>query len=137
LDFYTRLKNPRVWQLFGISTAPTFRALIFHDELIPLPIYRQFHRPESDFVWSCAEAMLFQQFKECSEYHRWSICGNPEGLEATICVKREPLGICLTMPESDLEWDIDKIEDMLSSWHASFFNLKENLDDSRAWSATG
>ncbi|KAJ6543093.1 hypothetical protein B0H19DRAFT_1077108 [Mycena capillaripes] len=100
-------RYPHVWQLFGISRAPGFRALIFHDELIPLPIYRQFHRPESDFFWACAEAILFKQFK---------------GLTATICVKREPLGICLTMPESERDWDVDKLEDMLSSWHGSCFS---------------
>ncbi|KAJ7331027.1 hypothetical protein DFH08DRAFT_966765 [Mycena albidolilacea] len=52
---YSSFRHPNVWQLFGVSTAPTLRALIFHDELIPLSIYR----PKSDLIWACAEAMLF------------------------------------------------------------------------------
>ncbi|KAJ6541506.1 hypothetical protein B0H19DRAFT_1381163 [Mycena capillaripes] len=98
LDLYSRFRHPHVWQLFEISTAPTFCALIFHGELMPLPIYRQFHRPDSDLVWSCVEAMLEL---------------------ATICVKREPISICLTLPGFDLEWEVDKIERMLSFWHSS------------------
>jgi hypothetical protein len=27
-------------------------------ELIPLTIYRQFHRPSSDLIWACIEGML-------------------------------------------------------------------------------
>ncbi|KAF7347102.1 hypothetical protein MVEN_01464300 [Mycena venus] len=128
LDFYTHLRHPHVWQLFGISTAPTLRALIFHDELIPLPIYRQFHRPDSDFVWACVEAMLFQQFKDCSQYHRWSTFDNPDGLEATICVKREPIGICLTIPGLELEWEVDKIERIASYWHSPSLNHRAEQD---------
>ncbi|KAF7356008.1 hypothetical protein MVEN_00930200 [Mycena venus] len=121
-------RHPRVWQLFGISTAPTLRALIFYDELIPLPVYRQFHRPESDFVWACVEAMLFQQFKDCSQYHRWNTVDNPDGLQATICVKRQPIGICLTIPGLELEWDVDKLERMTSSWHSHSPSLTHQLE---------
>ncbi|KAF7341589.1 hypothetical protein MSAN_02056000 [Mycena sanguinolenta] len=93
-------------------------------ELIPLPVYRQFHRPQSDFLWACVETMLFEQFKECSQYHCWSISGDNDGVDAsaTICVKREPLGICLTMPDSDLEYAVDARENDLSCWHDSFFS---------------
>ncbi|KAF8187230.1 hypothetical protein K438DRAFT_1972865 [Mycena galopus ATCC 62051] len=37
-------------KLFGISTTSAFKALIFHDEIIPLTIYRKFYRPQSDLV---------------------------------------------------------------------------------------
>ncbi|KAJ7701663.1 hypothetical protein B0H14DRAFT_3031829 [Mycena olivaceomarginata] len=73
--------------------------------------------------------MLYQQFKDCSQYHRWSTFDNSDGLEATICVKREPIGICLTIPGLELEWDVDKIERMASHWHSPSLNRRVERDD--------
>ncbi|KAJ6494313.1 hypothetical protein C8R45DRAFT_176100 [Mycena sanguinolenta] len=57
-NLYSNLRHPNVWQLFGITRAPALRALIFYGELIPLAVYRQFHRPQSDLLWACTETML-------------------------------------------------------------------------------
>ncbi|KAF7341587.1 hypothetical protein MSAN_02055800 [Mycena sanguinolenta] len=122
LNMYSNLRHPNVWQLFGISIAPALRALIFHGELIPLPVYRQFHRPQSDLSWACIETMLFGQFKECSRYHRWSNGDNGEGVDATICVKRDPIGICLTMLDSYSVDGVPPRERTLSRWHAAYFS---------------
>ncbi|KAJ7026249.1 hypothetical protein C8F04DRAFT_1297874 [Mycena alexandri] len=142
LTLYSALRHPNLWQLFGFSSAPALRALIFHEELIPLAIYRQNHRPQSDLIWACVEAMLvslrflmrvflipfwslkkFRQFKDCSDYHRWN-SGDPGHVSraAAICVKREPVGICLTMPGSDLGCDVNPRERLLSLWHTSYFS---------------
>ncbi|KAJ7808613.1 hypothetical protein B0H14DRAFT_2869413 [Mycena olivaceomarginata] len=121
LEVYSNLRHPNVWQLFGISTAPALRALIFYEEPIPLPVYRQFHRPQSDFLWVCVETMLFGQFKACSQYHRWSTGDGGDDPEATICVRRDPIGICLTLPDLELELNVDQREDRLSRWHWSCF----------------
>ncbi|KAJ7161884.1 hypothetical protein C8R43DRAFT_315936 [Mycena crocata] len=80
LRLYSSLRHPNVWQLFGVSTAPILRALISHDELIPLPIYRQYFRPTSDLAWACIEAMLFKQFLAAAEYHRWKTEEHPDQL---------------------------------------------------------
>ncbi|KAJ7482492.1 hypothetical protein FB451DRAFT_1441811 [Mycena latifolia] len=100
-------ENGVEWQndliLYSALSAPAFRALIFHEELIPLPIYRQNHRPQSDLVWACVEAMLVSH-------------------AVATCVKREPVGICLTMPCSDLECDVNPRERLLSLWHSSYFS---------------
>ncbi|KAJ7657180.1 hypothetical protein DFH06DRAFT_458900 [Mycena polygramma] len=58
LELYSRFRHPNVWQLFGFSSVPGLHTLIFHDEMIPFAIYRQYHRPPSDFVWACIEGML-------------------------------------------------------------------------------
>ncbi|KAF7336416.1 hypothetical protein MSAN_02295600 [Mycena sanguinolenta] len=121
LDAYSSCRHPNVWQLFGISTTPILRALIFYDEPIPLPIYRKFHRPQSDFVWTCVETMLFKQFKECAQYHRESTSRGCYTIDATICVKRKPISICLTMVDSDSKWDFDRREFTLSLWHSPLF----------------
>lgn len=77
-------------------------------------------------------------YKDCSQYHRWRTDDarnvNPharffhssttdivQGLEATICVKREPTGICLTMPDLDVRSELDQLEGPLSCWHSSHF----------------
>ncbi|KAJ7765634.1 hypothetical protein B0H16DRAFT_1883083 [Mycena metata] len=73
LEQYSNMRHPNVWQLFGISTTPAMKALIFHEEIIPLSIYREFYRPQSDLIWACTEAMLF---KDCSQYHLWSTDGD-------------------------------------------------------------
>ncbi|KAJ7831023.1 hypothetical protein B0H14DRAFT_3872387 [Mycena olivaceomarginata] len=121
LEVYSNLRHPNVWQLFGISTAPALRALIFYEEPIPLPVYRQFHRPQSDFLWVCVETMLFGQFK--SRHVPNTIAGALETAdpEATICVRRDPIGICLTLPDLELELNVDQREDRLSRWHWSCF----------------
>ncbi|KAJ7907222.1 hypothetical protein B0H13DRAFT_699088 [Mycena leptocephala] len=58
LELYSPVRHPHVWQLFGFTAAPGLHALIYYDELIPLTIYHQFHRPSSDLVWACIEGML-------------------------------------------------------------------------------
>ncbi|KAF7369613.1 hypothetical protein MVEN_00292100 [Mycena venus] len=121
LELYSRLKHPNVWQLFGISTTSELHALIYYDELIPLPIYRQFYRPSSDLVWVCLEAMLFKQFKDCSYYHHWPTDDKQKGPETTICVKREPVQLCLTMPGLENEYAVEMIERDLSMWHTEMF----------------
>ena len=72
---HCRGRHPHVSQLFGISSTPGIHALIYYDgklsrrwdlgirtihgtELVPLRLYRKIHRPSSDLVWSCIEAML-------------------------------------------------------------------------------
>ncbi|KAJ7027809.1 hypothetical protein C8F04DRAFT_1121392 [Mycena alexandri] len=64
VDFeqHSRWRHPYVSQLFGVSSMPGIHALIYYDELIPLWIYRQFHRPSSDLVWGCIEGMLVRTF---------------------------------------------------------------------------
>ncbi|KAJ7349913.1 hypothetical protein DFH08DRAFT_126110 [Mycena albidolilacea] len=145
LELYSRLKHPNVRQLFGISTTAGLHALIYYDELIPLPIYRQFHRPSSDLVWVCLEAMLvrcpssrvfgepiqvkFKQFKDCSPYHRWSTNDKGKGSETTICVKREPVQLCLTMPGLENEYAVEMIEHDLSLWHTEMFPHHHAAED--------
>ncbi|KAJ7736326.1 hypothetical protein B0H14DRAFT_502629 [Mycena olivaceomarginata] len=122
LELYSRLRHPNVWQLFGISTGASLHALIYYDELIPLHIYRQFHRPTSDLAWVCIEGMLFKQFKESSQHHYWTTADSKEkGQEATICVKREPVRLCLTMPGLGNNSEVEDLEHDLSSWHSVFF----------------
>ncbi|KAJ7112037.1 hypothetical protein C8R43DRAFT_1040973 [Mycena crocata] len=124
LELYSNLKNPNVWQLFGISVAPSLRALIFYDEVIPLPIYRRFHRPEADLVWVCIEAILFKQFKDASQYHRWKTDDERNGLEAAICIRQRPVRICLTLPESQRICTGDR-EEALSLWHYPRFKHRD------------
>ncbi|KAJ7671986.1 hypothetical protein B0H14DRAFT_3070086 [Mycena olivaceomarginata] len=124
LELYSRLKHPNVWQLFGISTTAGLHALIYYDELIPLPIYRQFHRPSSDLEWVCLEAML-----DCSPYHRWSTNDKGKGSETTICVKREPVQLCLTMPGLENEYAVEMIEHDLSLWHTEMFPHHHAAED--------
>ncbi|KAJ7718441.1 hypothetical protein B0H16DRAFT_423309 [Mycena metata] len=59
LELHSSVKHPNVLQLFGISANPGLRVLlIYHDEVIPLSIYREFRRPSSDLVWVCIEAIF-------------------------------------------------------------------------------
>ncbi|KAJ7882075.1 hypothetical protein B0H14DRAFT_3128928 [Mycena olivaceomarginata] len=51
------------------------------------------------------------------------------GLEATICVKREPIGICLTMPDYKVKWEVDPCKSLLSQWHSSHFSHRAALID--------
>ncbi|KAJ7200779.1 hypothetical protein GGX14DRAFT_400387 [Mycena pura] len=48
-------------------------------------------------------------------------CSSKVSHAATICVKREPVGICLTLPGSDIKWDVNPRERLLSHWHSSYF----------------
>ncbi|KAJ6553325.1 hypothetical protein B0H19DRAFT_1263719 [Mycena capillaripes] len=119
---HDRGRHSNVWQLFGVSTVAGLSALIFHDEIIPLWIYRKFHRPSSDLVWGCIEGMLFKQFKECSDHHYWSTGDDKEkGLEATICVKQNPIRLCLTMPGLGKDSKVQDLEYVLSAWHTERF----------------
>ncbi|KAF8187377.1 hypothetical protein K438DRAFT_1972996 [Mycena galopus ATCC 62051] len=120
LALCSRFKHPNIWQLFGISTTTGLHALIYYDELIPLPIYRKFYRPSSDFLWACIEGMLFTQFKQCSPHHYWSL-GDEKGLEATICVKRERPQLCLTMPGLFNDSGDQSPDHIFSSWHTEYF----------------
>jgi hypothetical protein len=43
-----------------------------------------------------------------------------QGLEVTICVKRDPIGICLAIPDSALECDVDPFERHVSCWRDSY-----------------
>ncbi|KAF7365948.1 Kinase-like protein [Mycena venus] len=121
LELCSRFRHPNIWQLFGISTTTGLNALIYYDELIPLPIYRKFYRPSSDLVWACIEGMLFTQFKQCSPHHYWSMGDEEKGLEATICVKRERPQLCLTMPGLFNDSGDQSFDHILSSWHTEHF----------------
>ncbi|KAJ7201878.1 hypothetical protein GGX14DRAFT_464160 [Mycena pura] len=125
LELCSRFRHPSVWQLFGISTSPGLHGLVYYDELIPLSIYRKFHRPSSDLVWVCTEGVL-----ACSQYHRFTDAeGEDTGNEATICVKRESAQLCLAMPGLESEYDIDPIESNLSSWHCWQFKHQNTSTD--------
>ncbi|KAJ7881982.1 hypothetical protein B0H14DRAFT_1491037 [Mycena olivaceomarginata] len=133
LELYSRLRHPNVWQLFGFAAAPGLHALIYHDELIPLSIYRQFHRPSSDLVWVCIEGMLFHQFRDSSQHHCWSTDAKIEkNLEPTLCVKRKPVQLCLTMPLLGNDSEDDDDEHRLSLWHTRLFKDHNPTADSRA-----
>ncbi|KAJ7359593.1 hypothetical protein DFH08DRAFT_932046 [Mycena albidolilacea] len=129
LKLCSSLRHPNVWQLFGVSTVAGWSALIFHDEILPLWIYRKFHRPSSDLVWGCIEGILvqsllvsFKQFRDCSDHHYWSTGENKEkGLEATICVKQNPIRLCLTMPGLGNDSEVRDLEYHLSAWHTHLF----------------
>ncbi|KAJ6595025.1 hypothetical protein DFH09DRAFT_1357794 [Mycena vulgaris] len=122
LEQHSRWRHPHVSQLFGISSMPGIQALIYYDELIPLRIYRQFHRPSSDLVWGCIEGMLFKQFKESSQHHYWSTGDKKDrSLPATICVKRDPVRLCLAMPGLENGSAVPDLEHNLSSWHTAYF----------------
>ncbi|KAK7007563.1 hypothetical protein R3P38DRAFT_3027882 [Favolaschia claudopus] len=125
LEEYSRIRHPHVWQLFGFTTTPVLKALIFHDELIPLVVYRQFYRPKSDLAWVFIEGMLFQQFKSTSKYHHWPLsttAGKTDELEATICVKPEPVRLSLAMPGIEVEIPTHGIEAALSHWHSVHYH---------------
>ncbi|KAJ7895221.1 hypothetical protein B0H14DRAFT_2681650, partial [Mycena olivaceomarginata] len=107
LELYSRLRHPNVWQLFGFAAAPDLHALIYHDELIPLKIYRQLNRPTNDLVWVCIEGMLVRPLFS---------------FEPTICVKRQPVQLCLAMPLLGSDPEDDETEHaLLSSWHTVRF----------------
>ncbi|KAK7042802.1 hypothetical protein R3P38DRAFT_3260739 [Favolaschia claudopus] len=124
LEEYSRIRHPHVWQLFGFVSSPGLNALLFHDEIIPLATYRQFHRPSADLVWAAVEGLLFQQFKETAQYHYWPSSLREQRSRATICVKQKPLRICLTMPDMTNQSSIVDLDTGLSSWHHSWFKAQ-------------
>ncbi|KAK7042810.1 hypothetical protein R3P38DRAFT_2892308 [Favolaschia claudopus] len=124
------IRNPYVMQLFGFIAAPGFRGLIFHDEIIPLATYRQFHRPSADLVWAAVEGLLFQQFKETAQYHYWPSSVREERNRATICVKQRPLRLCLTMPDIiTSQPSLVNLDTGLSSWHNSWFRSQRSCHE--------
>ncbi|KAJ7895214.1 hypothetical protein B0H14DRAFT_2681616 [Mycena olivaceomarginata] len=106
LELYSRLRHPNVWQLFGFAATPDLHALIYHDELIPLKIYRHGTDPP-----------------ESSQHHCWSVDGSGEkSFEPTICVKRQPVQLCLAMPLLGNDSEDDETEHaLLSLWHTGWF----------------
>ncbi|KAJ6527816.1 hypothetical protein B0H19DRAFT_1083900 [Mycena capillaripes] len=153
-----RGRHPNLWQLFGISTAAGLHALIYYDELIPLPIYRQFHRPTSDLVWVCIEGMLVRSSSASRSesltllpfevqavhgvfgasllvYERQQRGGHGQALAATICVKREPVQLCLTMPTLAQRYGVEKEEKVLSLWHTEHFRSQDLTADTRTASS--
>ncbi|KAK7007564.1 hypothetical protein R3P38DRAFT_2644879 [Favolaschia claudopus] len=137
LEEYSRIRHPNIWQLFGFVSSPGLSALIFHDELIPLEIYRKYHRPKSDMVWACIEGMLFQQFRNCSPYHYWRLGSEEsEKLTATICVRRQPVQLCLAMPGmTRLHTEEKDLDTGLSSWHTTLFEHHLLVENSHLTSA--
>ncbi|KAJ7111382.1 hypothetical protein C8R44DRAFT_985519, partial [Mycena epipterygia] len=129
LALYSTMRHPNVWQLFGVSTAPGIHALIFHDELVQLAVYRRFLRPSSDLAWTLVEAMLFRQFKDCSKYHTWHARGQHArsifANKATICVRLNPVQLCLTMPDENLSrYNMNDIHEVLCMWHTSLYEYQ-------------
>ncbi|KAJ7856238.1 hypothetical protein B0H14DRAFT_2753270 [Mycena olivaceomarginata] len=116
-ELYPRLKHPNA------SALAVLLALRSHLELIPLETYRQFHRPSSDLVWTCIEGVLVRRtpIQECSQYRCWYKQDDRKGLEATICVKRESLQLCLAAPLPCHQTQPDSMEALLSSWHSWHF----------------
>ncbi|KAJ7708459.1 hypothetical protein B0H16DRAFT_1823356 [Mycena metata] len=126
LELHSSIRHPNVLQLFGISRNPGLGVLmIYHDEIIPLATYRKFRRPSSDLVWVCIEAMLFQQFKGCAQYHYWTGDKNEKGEPATVCVKPNPPRLCLSMPGTGYDLDINKLDRQLSAWHTDNFHAQK------------
>ncbi|KAJ7107502.1 hypothetical protein C8R44DRAFT_858004 [Mycena epipterygia] len=137
LALYSDTRHPSFWQLFGVCHSPV-KALIFYDELMPLAVYRQFHRPSSDLVWACVEGMLFKQFKvgtlvgfgrgnvalkpfwrqDSGKYHMWQ---NDFSVVSTICVRKEPIQLCLTMPDDEWSYSVDPDNETLSLWYSGSY----------------
>ncbi|KAJ7051434.1 hypothetical protein C8F01DRAFT_1237112 [Mycena amicta] len=144
----SRLRHPNLCQLFGVTKAPLWHALIFHDEIIPLPVYRQFYRPVSDVIWVLTEAMLFKEFKDAAQYHVWHFEheGKAQNVaeESAICVKLSPPRICLAMSQFQKDnFLVDCLELSLSDWHGPNFNAQATPPSSivsstllRAWTST-
>ncbi|KAJ7089923.1 hypothetical protein C8R44DRAFT_861348 [Mycena epipterygia] len=107
LALYSHTRHPNFWQLFGVCHSPGVQALIFYDELMPLAVYRQFHRPSSDLVWACVEGMLFKQFKM-----------------STICVRKEPIQLCLTLPDDEWSYSADPYSESLSMWYSGHYKFQ-------------
>ncbi|KAJ7687181.1 hypothetical protein B0H14DRAFT_2653979 [Mycena olivaceomarginata] len=93
-------------------------------ELIPLHIYRQFHRPTSTLHGSaskeCSYGFFYVPMPISDNHSRFKVQA-VQGQEATICVKREPVRLCLTMPGLGNNSEVEDLEHDLSSWHSVFF----------------
>ncbi|KAJ7736419.1 hypothetical protein B0H16DRAFT_1573709 [Mycena metata] len=139
LALYSHERNPDIWQLFGVSHHGNWKALIFHDELMPLAVYRQWYRPSSDLVWACIEGMLFKQFKD-SKHHNLCqfrtltgvisprfVCiypGSNDFEQMTICVRKEPIRLCLTMPDTEWTLTVDHGNKLLSMWDSNLYKFQ-------------
>ncbi|KAJ7057354.1 hypothetical protein C8F01DRAFT_1233281 [Mycena amicta] len=155
----SRLRHPNLCQLFGVTKAPLWHALIFHDEIIPLAVYRQFYRPVSDVIWVLTEAILFKEFKvwtavlfshliifqDAAQYHVWHFEHEGESVaeESAICVKLSPPRICLAIPQFQKDnFLVDCLELSLSEWHTPNFNTQVTPPSPiistllRAWTST-
>ncbi|KAJ7448968.1 hypothetical protein FB451DRAFT_1567112 [Mycena latifolia] len=113
-----------VWQLFGVSQAPGWQALIFYDELMPLAVYRQFYRPSSDLVWACIEGMLFKQFKDSKQYCQWKLNNFTGAGSSTICVRREPIQLSLSLACEEWSYAVDRIHEKLSKWYSMTYKFQ-------------
>ncbi|KAJ7364404.1 hypothetical protein DFH08DRAFT_930341 [Mycena albidolilacea] len=66
--------------------------------------------------------MLFNQFRDSSKHHCWSMDTSTEkSLVATICVKLQPIQLCLTTPMKENNFEVKDIAHELSSWHTEPF----------------
>ncbi|KAJ7436333.1 hypothetical protein FB451DRAFT_1307514 [Mycena latifolia] len=121
LALYSRVRHPNVWQLFGLCQAAGWQALIFYDELIPLGVYRQFHRPTSDLVWVCVEGMLFKQFKDSEQYYQWSV--DHRKAMSTICVRRDPVQLALSVPDGKGSSALDPVDKPVHMWYSGYYRF--------------
>ncbi|KAF7329402.1 hypothetical protein MKEN_00201900 [Mycena kentingensis (nom. inval.)] len=147
LQYYENHRHPYLCQLFGVSHGRAWQGMIFHDELVPLVIYRQYHRPESDLVWSITEGMLFYQFKDAAPYHFWKKDSHANEvvsslyhsklsgaqlntLEAAIMIRVncEPPRLCMAAPEANEEYStLSPTQQTLASWHSSRYEVYREL----------
>ncbi|KAJ7757339.1 hypothetical protein DFH07DRAFT_772821 [Mycena maculata] len=126
-------------RISGESQALTVAKYEDEDEakLIPLAVYRKLHRPSSDLVWASIEGMLFKQFKDSEKYHIWRL-NNFRGVlfspvfyvdadqsqTSTIFVRREPIHLCLTMPDEKWSSSSDEVNNNLSRWYSGFYKFQ-------------
>ncbi|KAJ7107547.1 hypothetical protein C8R44DRAFT_858016 [Mycena epipterygia] len=105
-----------------VSHSPGFQALIFYDvtvlELMPLAVYRQFHRPSSDLVWACIEGMLFKQFKDSKKFYMAKF-ENFCGVCSNIWVRKLPIQLCVTLPDDEWSYSVDPENETLSTWFSA------------------
>ncbi|KAF8183091.1 hypothetical protein K438DRAFT_2165090 [Mycena galopus ATCC 62051] len=59
-------------------------------------------RPRSDLVWACIEGMLV----------------------STIRVRKEPIQLCLTMPDEEWSYSVDQFTEMLSAWYSGLYKFQ-------------
>ncbi|KAK7007534.1 hypothetical protein R3P38DRAFT_3027784 [Favolaschia claudopus] len=125
LEAYAHLRHPNMWQLFGFTSSSALYGLVFHEELLPLQVYRQFHRPASDLAWACIEGML-----EAFHYHHWPATHNESSQDskAMICVARDPVRLSLALPGfTENLVSPPRREKQSSGWHTSYFKQNEMI----------